>query len=91
MTIKNILKITKKELVSYLNSPTTYLILIGFLTLWQYFFFKNFFLIGEVSVRNLFNILPWFLVFVVPAFTMASFSAEQKEGTLETLLTKPIS
>lgn len=91
MSIPNIIKIAKKELIGYLNTPTTYVVLIGFLILWQFFFFKSFFLVGQASARNLFAILPWFFIFIVPAFTMSAFSSEQKEGTIEVLLTKPIS
>jgi len=88
---KAIFTIFRKELVSYLNASTTYVVLAGWLLLWEFFFFRSFFLVGEASLRNLFTIFPWFLIFIVPAFTMGSFSQEEKEGTLEIVLTKPIS
>ncbi len=88
--IKNILTITKKELRGYFDNPTAYIVLIGFLVLWEFLFFRGAFLIGEASLRSLFGILPWLFLFLIPAITMGSVSQEKNEGTLEFLLTRPI-
>ena len=42
-------------------------------------------------LSSFFLLAPWILIFLVPAVTMRSFSEEKKQGTLELLLTKPIS
>lgn len=90
LSLKNISTITKKELRAYFNSPTAYIIIVVFLILWEFLFFRNAFLVGEASVRILFDYLPWLFLLLVPAITMGSISQEKSEGTLELLLTHPI-
>lgn len=87
---KNIIFVAKKEVYSYLDSAAFYVVLIVFLTLWQFIFFRNVFLIGEVSLNSLFNLLPWFLIIMVSAVTMGSIAKEKSEGTIELVLTHPI-
>lgn len=89
--MKNIIAIVKKELRTYFNSPTAYIVLIVFLTLWEFFFFKSVFLVGEASLHLLFFLLPWLFLILIPALTMGSISQEKGEGTLELLLTHPVS
>ncbi|MBI5414954.1 Gldg family protein [Candidatus Peregrinibacteria bacterium] len=86
----NVLTIGKKELKSYFDSATAYIVLVVFLLLWQFLFFKSIFLVGEASLRILFDLLPWLFLFVIPALTMGSVSQERTEGTLEVLLTHPL-
>lgn len=88
--MKNILTITKKELLAFFNNPTAYIIILAFLMLWEFLFFRNVFLIGEASLRSMFGILPWILLIVIPALTMGALAEEKNEGTLEFLLTHPI-
>lgn len=82
--------IVSKEFRGYLNSPAAYLVLVVFLVLWQFLFFRNVFLVGEASLRIAFSFVPWLFIILVPAFTMGSISSEKSEGTLEYLLTSPI-
>lgn len=88
--MNNIFSIIKKELKSYFDSPTAYIILVVFLILWEFLFFRNAFLFGEASLRVLFGFLPWLFLLLVPAITMGSISQEKSEGTLELLLTHPL-
>ncbi len=87
---KNTLTIFKKELKTYFNSPTAYIVLVVFLMLWEYLFFRNVFLVGEASVRILLTYIPWLFTFLIPAITMGSISGEKSDGTLEYLLTHPL-
>lgn len=81
----------KKELMSYFNSPIAYIYIAVFLIVGNWLFFKPFFLMGEVSMRGYFNLLPWMFLFLTPAITMRLWSEEKKTGTIEFLLTLPIS
>jgi len=89
--MKNIITITKKELASYFNSPIAYIFISIFLIVANWLFFQNFFLINQASMRAYFSLLPWIFLFLAPALTMRLFSEEKKSGTIETLLTLPVS
>lgn len=90
------LAILKKEINSFFASPIGYLVIAIFLLLNGLFLwvFKGDFNIldyGFTDLSSFFLLAPWILVFLIPAVTMRSFSDEKKQGTLELLLTKPIS
>ncbi|MGJ8593660.1 MAG: gliding motility-associated ABC transporter permease subunit GldF [Aquaticitalea sp.] len=88
--------ILKKEINSFFASPIGYLVIAVFLLLNGLFLwmFKGEFNIldnGFADLSTFFLLSPWILIFLIPAVTMRSFSDEKKQGTLELLLTKPIS
>jgi ABC-2 type transport system permease protein len=88
--------ILKKEINSFFASPIGYLVIAVFLLLNGLFLwlFKGDFNIldnGFADMSAFFLLSPWILIFLIPAVTMRSFSDEKKQGTLELLLTKPIS
>lgn len=90
------LAILKKEINTFFASPIGYLVIGVFLLLNGLFLwvFKGEFNILDNGLANLssfFLLAPWILIFLVPAVTMRSFSDEKKQGTLELLVTKPIS
>jgi ABC-2 type transport system permease protein len=90
------LAILKKEINSFFASPIGYLVVAIFLLLNGLFLwvFKGEFNILDYGFSDLspfFLLAPWILMFLVPAVTMRSFSDEKKQGTLELLVTKPIS
>jgi ABC-2 type transport system permease protein len=90
------LAILKKEINSFFASPIGYLVIAIFLILNGLFLwvFKGEFNIldyGFADLSSFFLLSPWILIFLIPAVTMRSFSDEKKQGTLELLLTKPIS
>lgn len=80
----------KKELMSYFNSPIAYIFIGVFLIVGNWLFFKNFYLIGQASMRPYFEILPWIFLFISPAISMRVWAEEKKSGTIEFLLTLPI-
>ncbi|HAY35296.1 MAG TPA: ABC transporter permease subunit [Ignavibacteria bacterium] len=89
--MKNILTIFRKELRSYFNSPVAYIVIVVFLIITGWFFTSNLFISGVVTMRNVFDIIPFIFLFFIPAISMRTFSEEKKSGTIELLLTKPIS
>ena len=93
MNTTNIKTIFSKELKSYFNSPVAYIVMIVFMVISGFLFTMSFFQVNQASMREFFGSffiqLVLFVVFI-PAITMRSFSEEKKQGTLELLLTKPI-
>ncbi|OGF26141.1 ABC transporter [Candidatus Falkowbacteria bacterium RIFOXYB2_FULL_47_14] len=87
---KTIYTLFKKELMSYFNSPIAYIFIGVFLVVGNWLFFKNFFLIGQASLRGYFDLLPWIFLFLSPAITMRLWAEEKKSGTIEFLLTLPV-
>jgi ABC-2 type transport system permease protein len=82
--------IAKKEFRSAFASPVAYAYLVVFLAFTNWFFFRTFFVVGDATMRGFFGLLPWTLVFLLPALTMRLWSEERKFGTLEVLLTWPV-
>jgi len=88
----NIKAVTKRELGGYFTSPIAYVFLVIFLLLTGFFTFTvgNFFERGEASLVSFFTWHPWLYLFLVPAVGMRLWSEERRLGTLELLLTMPI-
>ena len=90
MNFKHINTIIYKELRGYFNSPLAYIFITVFLVLSSWFFFRGFFVINSATMRPYFTMLPWIFLFLIPAVTMRLWAEEQKTGTIETLLTAPV-
>ena len=88
--LKTIYILFKKELMSYFNSPIAYIFIGVFLIVGNWLFFNSFFLIGQASMRSYFGLLPWIFLFLSPAITMRLWAEEKKSGTVEYLLTLPV-
>jgi ABC-2 type transport system permease protein len=89
----NIKTIAKRELAAYFASPLAYVFIVIFLLLTGFFTFMvgGFFDRGEASLKEpFFNWHPWFYLFLVPAVGMRLWAEERRVGTLELLLTMPI-
>ncbi|MCF6342656.1 MAG: gliding motility-associated ABC transporter permease subunit GldF [Bacteroidales bacterium] len=85
-----------KEIRSFLSSLLGYMVIVVFLTviglfLWVFPGSFNVLDFGYANVDGLFVIAPFVFLFLVPAITMRSFADEQKSGTIELLLTRPLS
>jgi len=90
--LRNIWTVTKRELNGYFASPVAYVFIVIFLLLTGFFTFMlgNFFEIGEATLSSFFIWHPWLYLFLVPAAGMRLWSEERRLGTLELLLTMPI-
>jgi ABC-2 type transport system permease protein len=89
------ISLLKKEISSFFSSVTGYLVIITFLLInsaFLWLFSGNFNLMdsGYASIDGLFLISPWVFMFLIPALTMRLFADEKRLGTLELLLTKPL-
>lgn len=84
-----------KEIRSFLNSVTGYMVivvylLINSLMLWLFPGVFNITEGGYASIDSLFLISPWVFMFLIPAITMRMFADEKRAGTMELLLTRPL-
>src|SRR3974390_3787492 len=89
----NIKTIAKRELGAYFTSPLAFVFIIIFLLLCGVctFMLGGFFERGEASLSaNFFFWHPWFYLFLVPAVGMRLWAEERRVGTIELLLTMPI-
>lgn len=91
--MRNINVVFKRELASYFATPVAYvfivifLVLSGALTFSQGAFFER----GQADLAPFFNYHPWLYLFLVPAISMRLWAEERKSGSIELLLTLPIS
>ncbi|HPR85831.1 MAG TPA: gliding motility-associated ABC transporter permease subunit GldF, partial [Prolixibacteraceae bacterium] len=86
----------KKEITSFFGSLTGYLVVFVFLlatSLFLWVFPGNYNIpeSGYASLDGLFSLAPWVYLFLVPAITMRLFAEEKRLGTMEILLTRPVS
>ena len=82
--------IAKRELSAYFTSPVAYIVSALFLLVTGFMFFSTFFLSGRAELRGFFGLLPVMFSLFIPALTMRVFSEEARVGSLETLLTLPV-
>lgn len=85
-----------REINSFFGSSIGYLVIALFLLLNGFFLWIhegdfNILNNGFADLNSFFTLVPWIFLFLIPAITMKSFSEEIKQGTIELLLTKPIS
>jgi len=92
--MKKIWIITKRELQAYFDSLMAYILLIlflGFSGFFTWIYGSDIFFIKQASLEVFFNIAYWTLFFFIPSLTMRLLSEENSSGTIELLLTKPVS
>ncbi len=93
MRLEIIGRIARKELTLFFWSPIGYLFLLSFLavTLFVFFWGEAFFARNVADVRPMFEWMPVLLVFLCAALTMRMWSEERRTGTLEFVVTVPVS
>jgi ABC-2 type transport system permease protein len=90
------ISLIRKEINGFLNSVIGYVSILVFIitiSLFLWVFPDTGFSIlesGYANMDGLFALTPWVYMFLVPAITMRMFSEEQRSGTIEFLLTKPL-
>jgi ABC-2 type transport system permease protein len=90
--MRNILIIARRELAAYFATPVATVFIVIFLVLQGTLTFNlgNFFDRGQADLNPFFNFLPWVFLLLVPAITMRLWAEERRLGTIELLLTLPI-
>lgn len=82
----------KRELKSYFATPVAYVFIVIFLVLSAAltFYMGEFYERGQADLLPFFGFHPWLYLFLVPAVSMRLWSEERKSGTIELLLTLPL-
>jgi ABC-2 type transport system permease protein len=88
--MQNILAVAKREFTSYFNSPIAYIVATVYILLSGWLFFSDLFLNGQADMRQFFAMAPLLFAIVIPLLTMRLLAEERREGTLELLLTMPV-
>ena len=82
--------IMKRELKAYFTAPVAYIVTGLFLIIAGILFYSVFFLQNRAELRQYFSSLPILLSFFIPALTMRIFAEERRAGSIETLMTLPV-
>jgi len=84
--------IIKRELAGYFGSPVAYVFIVIFLLLCGFFTFSvsRFYEFGQADLRAFFQWHPWIFLFLVPAAGMRLWAEERRIGTIELILTLPL-
>jgi len=90
--LRSIITIARRELAGFFTSPVAYVFIVIFLLLSGFFTFMagDWFRAGEARLDRFFVWHPWLYLFLVPAVGMRMWSEERRLGTIELLLTMPI-
>ncbi|RDV29293.1 ABC transporter permease [Alteromonas aestuariivivens] len=91
--MRNVWIIAKREFSSFFATPVAYVFIAIFLMLSGVFsfFIGNLYDRGQADLLPFFNFHPWLYLFLVPAIAMRTWSEERRSGSIELLMTLPIS
>lgn len=88
--MRNVSTIYQREIASYFYSPIAYVVISVFLIASGFFFAGNLQFWQEASMKGSLDSIQFFLLLLTPVITMRLFSEETKSGTIETLMTSPV-
>jgi len=96
--LRNVGALARREMGFYFNSPVAYITITLFLVVCGVYLFsmadvatgRSFFEDNEASIRKLFDVIPVIFIFILPAITMRLLAEEKRSGTIELLLTMPV-
>ncbi len=89
--MKAVWTIARRELKVMFDHPTGYILLVVFIAVNDFLFFRQAYVAHAASLRPMLDLLPWVFLFFVPAVTMRALAEESRSGTLEVVLAQPIS
>ena len=88
--MKGMLIIARRELKALFDNPAGYVLLIVFLVVNGFLFFRAAYLTNTATLRPMLDMLPWLFLFFVPAVAMRTLAEDTRSGQLEVLLSQPI-
>src|ERR671913_2354143 len=83
--------VARRELKALFDAPTGYVLLVAFLAINAFLFFRTAYLSQVASLRPMLDLLPWEFLFFVPAVTMRSLAEDIRGGQIEVVLAQPLS
>jgi len=91
--MNEIIAIGKRELQNYFTTPVAYVFIVIFLVLTGVFAFHigGFYERGQADLLPFFQFHPWLYLFLIPAISMRLWAEERKSGSIELLMTLPVS
>ena len=90
--MRAVLAIVRRELAAYFTTPLAYVFIVIFLAMAGAFTFYlgGFFERGQADLGSFFSFHPWLYLFLVPAVAMRLWAEERRSGTIELLMTLPV-
>lgn len=82
--------VARREVKVLFDHPTGYVLLVVFVAVNAFLFFRQAYLIGEASLRPMLQLMPWLFLFFVPAVTMRALAEDARSGVLELVLAQPL-
>ena len=82
--------VARRELKALFDLPTGYVLLVVFLTINGFLFFRQAYLSDVASLRPMLDQLPWLFLFFVPAVTMRTLAEDIRGGQIEVVLAQPL-
>ncbi|MGH7510462.1 MAG: Gldg family protein [Gemmatimonadales bacterium] len=88
--MRRVWTVARRELKALFDHPTAYVLLVVFLGVNAFLFFRQSYVAGSASLRPMLDLLPWLLLFFVPAVTMRTLAEDTRNGVLEVVLAQPL-
>lgn len=82
--------IARRELGAMFDHPTGYVLLVVFLAINAFLYFREIDMQGAATLRPMLALLPWVLLFFVPAVTMRTLAEDARSGVMEVVLSQPL-
>ncbi len=91
--MKPVFVLAKREFTGYFTTPVAWIFLMIFVALagMLTFYAGDFFIRGQADLQSFFVFHPWLYVFLIPAVSMRMWAEERRSGTIELLMTLPVS
>ncbi len=89
--MRRIWTVASREIRALFDLPTGYVLLVVFLAINAFLFFRQAYLSNTASLRPMLDLLPWEFLFFVPAVTMRSLAEDLRGGQIEVVLAQPVS
>lgn len=88
--MRGVLTIARRELKALFDNPAGFVLLIVFLVVNAFLYFRAAYLTNSATLRPMLDMLPWLLLFFVPAVAMRTLAEDTRGGQLEVVLSQPI-